>query len=244
MSWPAVSRLQSVFVISFVGASLLPNGQASQSTIADAHRLKTGTFFYRTLVGEKEEGQSKLTIHKNAETDTYVFSADITGAFDQQWESVAETNMHPVSATLSFSENGQRKQSFDLKYAGQRVSGFSAARRNRAARTIDDEVPSDIVDQRIDWATVLAADLKPGTEFSFEVYDPWTGISKASARVGPLEHVEVPAGSFEAYRITYRIEKNTGAETYEVLASKEKPRFMVREDFPDGAKAELIRIAP
>jgi hypothetical protein len=105
-------------------------------------------------------------------------------------------------------------------------------------------VPPDVVDQRIDWATVLAGDLKPGSEFRFEVYDPWIGISKAIAKVGPVEQVQVPAGTFAAYRVTYRIEKSTGAETYQVLASEAIPRMMVREDFPDGARSELIQMEP
>jgi len=39
----------------------------------------------------------------------------------------------------------------------------------------------------------------------------------------------------------YRIEKSKGTETYEVLASKETPRFIVREDFSTGMSTELVK---
>jgi hypothetical protein len=51
----------------------------------------------------------------------------------------------------------------------------------------------------------------------------------------------VPAGTFETIRAVYRIEKLKETETYEVLASKETPRFMVREDFSNGMSTELVK---
>jgi hypothetical protein len=225
---------------------LAPVGLAAQNTsvVSDAHRLKAGVFSYRTLEHGKEEGRSRIVIRKEEATGNVVFSTDITGAFDQRWESVATADFRPVSASLSFGGDAGRRLSFDLKYADGRVTGFAAAHKSSAARTIDDAVPPDAVDQRIDWAAALAGDLKPGSTFRFSVYDPWIGLSKVVARVGPLEHIQVPAGSFDAYRVIYRVEKNTGAETYQVLASKEIPRMMIREDFPDGASAELVHVEP
>lgn len=230
-------------IIACMGAGLFSVAAQEEAASSDAHRLKTGTFTYRTMSGGKEEGQSRIAIQANAEGN-FAFSANITGAFDQSWESIATAQFHAVSASLSFGGKEGRKQSFDLKYSDGHVTGFAAARRTSPARAIDDAVPVNVVDQRIDWAAVLASDLKAGNEFRFEVYDPWTGISKAVAHVGPVERVQVPAGAFVAYRVVYRIEKSTGAETYQVLASEETPRVMVREDFPDGAIAELVQIEP
>jgi hypothetical protein len=48
-------------------------------------------------------------------------------------------------------------------------------------------------------------------------------VSKVAGEVRKAEQIRVPAGTFETFRAVYRIEKSKGAETYEVLASKETP---------------------
>ncbi len=94
------------------------------------------------------------------------------------------------------------------------------------------------VDQRIDWAAVLSSELEIGQPFAFAVYDPATGVSEVAGEIGKDERISVPAGTFETIRVVYRIKKANGTETYEVWASKEMPRFGVREDFPDGTSSE------
>src|SRR5215472_8749793 len=102
---------------------------------------------------------------------------------------------------------------FELKYASGRVTGFSVSGEAGTApvrRSVDDAVPAGTVDQRIDWAYVMTVDLRAGETFGFGVYDPGTGASKVVAKVGAVERVEVPAGSFDAYRITYEVAKSRG----------------------------------
>lgn len=41
--------------------------------------------------------------------------------------------------------------------------------------------------------------------------------------------------------VTYWVKKSTGAERYIVYVSESLPRFMVREDFPDGTIGELVK---
>jgi hypothetical protein len=53
----------------------------------------------------------------------------------------------------------------------------------------------------------------------------------------------VPAGTYETIRAVYRIEKSKGPESYEVLASKETPRFLVREDFSRGISTKLVKMS-
>ena len=88
---------------------------------------------------------------------------------------------------------------------------------------------------------MLASRLEIGQKLDFTVYDPATGISKVASKVTKADQVHVPAGTFDAIRAVYRIEKSKGTETYEVLASKETPRFMVREDFSTGMSTELVK---
>lgn len=75
-------------------------------------------------------------------------------------------------------------------------------------------------------------------------FDPWTGISPVSASIGEPEQVRVPAGTFAVLRVVYRIEKKArGLEQYEIWVTQSVPRFLVREDFPNGARSELVRVA-
>jgi hypothetical protein len=88
---------------------------------------------------------------------------------------------------------------------------------------------------------MLASRLEVGQKLDFTVYDPATGVSKVAGEVSKAEQIRVPAGTFETIRAVYRIEKSKGTETYEVLASKETPRFMVREYFSTGMSTELVK---
>ena len=92
-----------------------------------------------------------------------------------------------------------------------------------------------------DWAAMLASRLEVGQKLDFTVYDPATGVSKVAGEIGKAEQIRVPAGTFETIRAVYRIEKLKETETYEVLASKETPGFMVREDFSNGMSTELVK---
>jgi hypothetical protein len=241
--------MNAVFATIILGAGFVfVSGHASTKEIStapaqpDAHRLKTGEFTYRDSIHGKQLGTSKITIEKAAAGSNYDFAAETIGYGDQQWESVATPSFEPVSAKLSFGKPGARSPEFDITYTNRRVTGFVVSRphsQTGARRSVDALVPAGTVDQRIDWATVLASDLKPGAQFHFSVYDPGIGISAALAQIGPLEEVHVPAGPFSVFKITYRIAKATGTEQYVVFASEDRPRVLVREDFPDGTVSEL-----
>jgi len=68
--------------------------------------------------------------------------------------------------------------------------------------------------------------------------------SRVRVAIQGVERIAVPAGTFEAVRVVYTIEKNRGAETYEALVHRQVPRFLVRERFPNGSSIELVEIAP
>jgi hypothetical protein len=103
---------------------------------------------------------------------------------------------------------------FALAYQKDRVTGTAMVRRQTppAERVVDEAVPPDTVDQRIDWAAVMAIPLvEAGTTLSFRVYDPETAESRISVEVGPRQRTVVPAGTFETARIVYRIDKSRGS---------------------------------
>lgn len=227
------------------------------STVAAAHfkpnagRLKMGTFTYRDLDHGNEVGKDSLTIRKLTNSERYDFSSDSTFAADfsgfrsQRWEAVATPTFEPISAMLAFVRGSEIVPVFDLRYRSSRVTGFVIERKGTAPgtrRSVDASVPGNTVDQRIDWAAVLAADLETGRQFEFNVYDPGTGVSHVTGRVGPLEQVEVPAGTFRAYRILYQMNKTGVIEHYQMHASQDSPHVMLREEFPNGVITELVRV--
>ena len=114
-----------------------------------------------------------------------------------------------------------------------------------ARRAVDDAVSPDTVDQRIDWAAVMAVnDYVPGRTLTFAVYDPETRVSRVTVQTEGIETTNVPAGSFETVRIVYRIDKSRGPETYIARVRKAIPRFLVHETFPNGSATELVETRP
>jgi hypothetical protein len=198
-------------------------------------------------VDGKEEGRSRIQIRK-AGSGNFVYTNLVEGAFSQFWEAVASRAFGPVSARLTMGQGKDARTAFELAYRGGRVTGFAFSARNAQQplrRTVDEAVAADTVDQRIDWAAVMALEeYAPDGQFTFHVYDPGTGHSLVTARVLGLETTTVPAGSFETVRVAYRIEKNRGSETYEVLIQKKIPRVLVKEQFPNGAVTELVEAKP
>jgi hypothetical protein len=251
MKTHALSLILSLSLVllssSLARSSFLTSPQPARTRSAD--RLKTGSFLhrYRDREGNTDLGHTVLTIERIPNSPNFRFAADISGKFAQQWESIASPAFDPISAKLSFGEATNSFAAFDLHYAEGRVTGFVADRKGPTRgtrRPVDSPVPPNTVDQRIDWAAAAAGDLETGKQFEFNVYDPGTGISRVVGKVGPIERVQVPAGTFDAYRLIYQMEKSTGTEHYQSLVTKQAPRIFLREEFPDGVIGELVSIKP
>ena len=208
----------------------------------DATRLRTGSYSSRTLVDGKEVGRSRIQISKSADSGNYVFSNVVIGSFSQSWEAVVSPTFAPVLAKLRFGQGSSARSVFELAYQGTRVTGFITAQKSKR-REVNETISDDTIDQRVDWAAVMALkDYVEGHESKFNVYDPGTGSSLVRVRIGKSEKTAVPAGSFETVRISYRIDKRSGAETYEVFVTKQAPRFLVKEKFPNGSVTELVEL--
>lgn len=219
---------------------LLPAASIAQRAPAfDAGRLRAGVFTYRTMVDGKDAGSSRIRIRK-AGPDTFSFTNLVEGLFSQSWEALVSRQLAPISAKLIAGSGKDAHTVFELSYRGGRVTGFATSSKQSERRAIDEAVAADTVDQRIDWAAVMAVkELAPGSRFAFHVYDPGTGHSPVEAVVLGPATIVVPAGSFETTRIEYRIDKTRGSETYVVFVRTELPRFLVKETFPNGAETEL-----
>jgi len=196
---------------------------------------------YRTLVNGKDAGTNEISISRFG-PDSFIFTNHVSGAFAQQWEAVATIVFAPVSARLSFSEGDKLLPRFELNYRDGHAVGWSLDKSTNNKIEVDVKVLPDTVDQRVDWAAAISQDLASRHEFSFSVFDPVTQISHVTGRVVGPETVNVPAGSFEAMRIAYSIEKPSGKETYQVLTNAKGARILLKEKFPDGATTELVRL--
>jgi hypothetical protein len=134
---------------------------------------------------------------------------------------------------------------FEWKYDGLGVADFFASKNSAGQQksAVKSDLLPDTVDQRIDWAAVISqVILVPGHSFAFHVFDPGTGLSHVNTRIAGRELVRVPAGTFQAIRIIYRIEKSSGSEIYQVLTNVAGPRMLLKEEFPNGAISELVSV--
>ena len=226
-----------VLVVALVAAPLC----ASAGEKPDARLLRSGEFVYGDFQGEDPLGRSRIVIAREP-GGRYRFSNTVIGNSAQAWTAVAMANFEPVSAVLEFrGEDGTHRPIFEIRYESNHVSGTRHLRQSTGAAPIavEDAVEAGVIDQRIDWASVMARKLKVGLKFNFQVYDPAIATSVGVATVEDGGRVHVPAGDFDTFKITYRIGKKSGLERYVVFASKALPRIMVREDFPDGVSSKL-----
>jgi hypothetical protein len=229
----------TVFAVLFVGSAVADNNGL------DATRLKLGHFKYRTLLDGKDAGEDEITVHKNPLSGIFELSDQIEGTFAQQWSATTTTQFKPVAAKLAFGSGNARRTAFEFIYKDGRAMGTTTPRTQTAqsqAIPFDVPVPDDTVDQRIDWASVMSLDLKAGGRFEYHVFDPGTGVSRISVNISGPETLQVPAGTYQAMRIVYRIENANGTEVYKVLTNRDGPRMLLREEFQNGAVTELLSI--
>jgi hypothetical protein len=180
----------------------------------------------------------EITIRKLQASGNFIYQNKVTGQSSQQWEAIATASFAPISAKLAFGESANMRRAFELTYQAGRVTGFALTKQH-SERKIDVEVMPDTVDQRIDWAAAMSEELTTNGEFAFHVFDPGIGNSRVIGRIAGPETIRVPAGTFEAVRIVYRIEKAGGAETYQLLTNRQGPRILLKEEFPNGASSVL-----
>jgi hypothetical protein len=236
---PAVRLVIAVFAVLSFGSAV------ADDNYLDANRLKLGHFTYRTLIGGKDAGEDELTLQKNPVSGIFEFSADIKGAFAQQWSATATAQFKPMAAKLVFGTGNARRTAFEILYKDGRAIG-TATPRTQATQSkaipFDLPVPADTVDQRIDWASVMSLDPNAVGRIEYHVFDPGTGVSRISVSISGPETIQVPAGTYQAMRIVYRIEKANGTELYQVLTNVAGPRMLLREEFQNGAVTDLVSI--
>ena len=224
----------------------------SAGPLRDIARVKTGIFEYRDSDHGRQVGSGTITIQRLADSGNLSFIAkadfaeDFSGFHSQRWEAVTSPELQPIFARLAFLRGDEVVPVFELRYESGKATGFIVSHKDSTQgikQTVDALLPNGIVDQRIDWAAILASDLETREHIEFNVFDPGTGISRVTAEIGPSEELWVPAGTFGAFRVDYQMEKPNRTEHYRLFVTRKLPHVMLREDFPNGVVSELVRIS-
>ncbi len=180
-----------VAIVCFV--LVIVSGQDARPDLA-ATRLQTGSFSFRTLVDGKEAGRSRIEIRSSANSGNCVFSNLVIGSFSQSWEAVASPTFAPMSAKLSFGQGSAARTVFELSYQGNRVSGFVIPQKEPSKRRdVNEAITDDTVDQRIDWAAVMALkEYIEGQNFNFVSMTP-----KRETRLSACESAKLRQSRFQ-----------------------------------------------
>jgi hypothetical protein len=194
----------------------------------DASQLKEGRFIYRTTLKGEPLGETILEIrHVGSRFQITMNAAEIA----QSWKAIVEKSFAPVSASLAM-RGKKGAYEMNVRYAGEKITGEE--RDAGVARPVSAKASGVVIDQRVDWASMMAAKLPPDGPITMRVFDPSTGFSDM------LGHV----GGTQPLRLDYSICKRGHLEEYTVYATSETPRYMLKEEMPNGLLSELIRIEP
>lgn len=210
----------------------------------DASRMREGRFTYELTEDGSAAGQFVLTIRRRP-NGTWKLTGNAIG-FKQHWDAVTMAHLEPLRANLTLIRQGQPYR-MELRYIAEHVTALEitskgTATESRKSRT--EAVPAATVDQRIDWASVMASNLVPGQTAAFHVFDALTGSSPVCASASQAPRMSSPLGDQKVIRFDYRVSKGGESEAYTVYATDSMPRVMLREDLRGHEVAILSKVEP
>jgi hypothetical protein len=211
---------------------------ADPGVVFHAADLRQGRFTYELTLKGKPLGRATIEIRREVSGDFRIsFDSDDV---KQRWSSTLGPRFTPVAAEL---EIGNRVPPYvmSIRYFDATVSGTESD--GSSTRAVAAALHGQVVDQRVDWAAMMAARFPKGGRATFEVYDPGTGFSRLEASTVPAEPITSVLGRRAAIRLDYTIHKGDRPESYSVYATKSRPRVMLREDMPGGLVSVLVAIA-
>jgi hypothetical protein len=216
---------------------------AAAAPAFDANKLREGRFTYDLTDDGRPARRFVLTIRRTADG-----SVKITGeaeGVDQRWESQASRSFAPQRAELSLSRRGEPYH-MELAYHAGRVTVVETTGRAPQARRTERQasVGRATVDQRVDWASVMATTLLPGHAAAYRVFDALTGSSVLTVHAEHAGTLSSPIGDRPAFRLEYQVCKRGAPESYVVYATRETPRFMLREELRGHEVSILSRVEP
>lgn len=224
-------------------AVLAVAGTCPSSAGADAHptfdasRLKEGRFTYQTSLKGEPLGETVIEVRRDGEKLRISMSAP---EIAQSWDVTVAKTFTPLTASLRMrGRNGP--YSMSLRYLGATVAGEESE--SGVTRPVNASLPGVFIDQRVDWAAIMTANTVAGS-LALRVYDPSTGASAMVGKIAGVHTLHTAGKDIAALRLDYSICKRDHVEQYSVYATSDTPRYMIREDMPNGLVSELIRIDP
>lgn len=193
----------------------------------DASRLQPMTLRYRVLFQGNPFGSATTTLTRDAET----WSASTTvqaGPMMQSSDVRFGADFTPISLRSSLSQAGAELGS-DLAFADGRVTGtVRLPPQMGGEREIDTEVPQGTLLSGMDAFALAASDLAVGATIAMPLFTEQSGsVVQATYQVTAEEPVNVPAGTFDAYRV----EMSAGPQTGTLWLRREAPHVTLRQEF-------------
>jgi hypothetical protein len=206
-----------------------PVGNADTRPAFDASLLKEGRFVYHTTREGKSLGEMVIEVRRAGDAYRITMNAP---QIAQSWQASVRRSFEPLSAQLKMQARGM-PYSMTLTYDGTAIKGEE--RKGEIVTPVSGNASGVVIDQRVDWASMMALKASAGGAITVSVFDPSTGFSALLGKVSE-------AGA--ELRIDYSICKREHLENYTVYATRATPRYMLREDMPNGLVTRLVRIEP
>lgn len=211
---------------------------ANANPTFDAAQLKEGRFVYHTTLKGESLGETVIEIRHAAVNTVITMNAPKVA---QSWKATVAKSFAPLSASLEM-RGKKGPYAMAIEYDGAKITGEE--REGGITRPVNALAKGVVIDQRVDWAAIMAANAPAKSSIALQVFDPSTGSSTMLGKIGDTQSMSGAFGNAEAVRLDYTICKRDHLEQYTVYATRETPRYMLREDMPNGLVSELIRIEP
>jgi hypothetical protein len=203
----------------------------------DADALKQGRFSYRITADGEVIGQAVIEVRATGggQYSIVLDSKDI----EQHWRSEFSRDFAPQRSSLEMS-SADAPYSMQIEYSERGASGTQS--RSGAVEPFSADILQQVVDQRVDWAAMMAATMQPTGHVEFQVFDPASGLSRLSGTRVETAPIDSVLGKVPAVRLDYTIFKGEHAEAYSVYSTREPPHLMLREEMPGGLVIELVSV--
>lgn len=196
---------------------------------------------FQALVQGKAFGSQVGKVAVTPDSIVYTELTNIGGAFQQRSTVVVNADLSMRRSDQTSTVQSQQTETH-LAYANGRVTGTSMSPQPNGTPksiTVDTTVTAATIDDNALSVFLPALPLEPGKTFNLSVFSSGDGVTKTvSVKVGAIESVAVPAGTFPAYRLEL-----SGMQLPIVMhVTQQAPRRVVRVA-PTGAPLifELVK---
>ena len=181
------------------------NPMVSAAPVAfDRGQIVARSDSFQALVQGKAFGSQVGKVDVTADSIVYTELTNIGGAFQQRSTVVVNADLSMRRSDQTSTVQSQQTETH-LAYANGRVTGTSMSPQPNGTPksiTVDTTVTPATIDDNALSVFLPALPLEPGKTFNLSVFSSGDGVTKTvSVKVGAIENVAVPAGTFPAYRL-------------------------------------------